>query len=158
MSKTDAYALDWNGTIEEDGQGFVLLEEGDYEFTVTGFERGRHNGSAKIPECNKAILTLSVETSAGVAQIKTSMLLYKTVEWKLSSFFRCIGQKKHGERLVMDWDHVLGASGKAHFVQRTYTGNDGTLKKTNDVAYFIDHIEEGKFTPQGNEEDDDIPF
>lgn len=155
MSK-DANILSWDSAIEEDGQGYVLLDEGDYEFTVTGFERGQHNGSAKIPACPKAILTLSVETASGVAEIKENLILYKTMEWKLSSFFRSIGLKKHGERLVMDWNKVLGASGKAHIIQRTYTGNDGLLKKSNGVQYFIDYIPE-KFISKDNEEDD-IPF
>ena len=39
--------MDWNDEIENDGQEFVLLPEGDYVFKVTGFERGRHPGSAK---------------------------------------------------------------------------------------------------------------
>ena len=29
--------MDWNDAIENDGQEFVTLEEGDYNFTVTGF-------------------------------------------------------------------------------------------------------------------------
>ena len=58
--------LEWDSSIEDDGQGFVLLEEGDYEFTVSGLERARHAGSAKIPACPKAILTLSIETASGV--------------------------------------------------------------------------------------------
>ena len=156
-TKQDVNVMDWDSTIEDDGQGFILLEEGDYEFTVSGLERARHNGSAKIPACNKAILTLSIETSGGVAQVKTSLLLYKTVEWKLSSFFRSIGQKKHGERLVMDWNSVIGASGNAHIIQRTYTGNDGTLKKANDVQYFIDYISPEN-RPQVDDQDEDIPF
>ena len=156
MTKKDMNILDWDSTIEEDGQGFVLLDEGDYDFTVTGFERGQHNGSAKIPPCPKALLTLSVETDAGVAEIKENLILYKTMEWKLSSFFRCIGLKKHGERLVMDWGHVLGASGRAHIIQREYVGNDGTTKKTNGVAYFMDYIPAEKhFDPADPE---DIPF
>lgn len=149
--------MDWDSTIEDDGQGFILLDEGDYEFTVSGLERARHNGSAKVPACPKAVLTLSVEAPAGVAQVKTSLLLYKTVEWKLSAFFRSIGLKKHGERLVMNWGSVLGASGKAHFVQRTYTGQDGNERKINDIDYFIDPIPDEKQLPFA-EETEDIPF
>ena len=150
----DTNILDWDSTIENDGQGFELLDEGDYDFTVTGFEKGMHNGSAKIPPCPKAMLTLSVDTPAGVAEIKENMILYKTMEWKLSSFFRCIGMKKHGERLVMKWDHVLGASGRAHIVQREYVGNDGTTRKANNVAYFMDQIPEA----QDLNDPEDIPF
>ena len=149
--------LEWDSSIEDDGQGFILLEEGDYEFTVSGLERARHAGSAKIPACPKAILTLSIETASGVAEIKIQLLLFKSVEWKLCAFFRSIGQKKHGERLVMDWDHVIGCTGHAHIIQRTYTGNDGTLKKANDVQYFIDYIEPDKM-PELDDSGEDIPF
>jgi len=152
----DLNVFDWDSAIEDDGQGFVLLPEGDYDFTVTGFERGQHNASAKIPACPQAMLTLSVETSAGVAEIKEYLILYKTMEWKLSSFFRCIGQKKHGERLVMDWDSVLGASGRAHITQREYVGNDGTTRKANNVAYFLDYIPPEKRADLDDPED--IPF
>ena len=150
----DTNIMSWDSAIEDDGQGgFILLPEGDYDFTVTGFERGQHNGSDKVPPCPKALLTLSVETKNGVAEIKDQLILYKTLEWKLSSFFRSIGMKKHGERLVMNWDKVLGATGHAHIIQRAYTGNDGTLKKANGVQYYMD------FNPSAlDDSGEDIPF
>ena len=154
--------LDWNDAIESDGQEFVILEEGDYNFTVTDFERGRFPGGQKIPACNKAALTLQVRTDAGVAICKTDLLLYKTMEWKLSAFFRCIGQKKHGERLVMDWNRVIGSRGRAHFKPRTYTGNDGTERQANDLDRFYDWdekyfpVEEPQFVEITD--DDDLPF
>lgn len=107
--------MDWNDAIESDGQEFVVLEEGDYNFEVTGFERGRFPGGQKIPACNKAALTLQVKTENGVAICRTDLLLYRSLEWRLSAFFRCIGQKRPGERLVMDWNTVIGSRGRAHF-------------------------------------------
>ena len=154
----DTNIMGWDDVIEDDGNGFILLEEGDYDFTVTGFERGRHNGSAKIPACNKAIITLSIDSPQGVAEIKENLILYKTMEWKISAFFRSLGLKKHGERLTMDWDHVLGAAGRAHIVQREYIGNDGTNKKANNVGYFIDYMPPEKRADLLNQQDDDIPF
>ena len=155
--------LDWDDAIESDGQEFVTLEEGDYNFTVTGFERGRFPGGAKIPACNKAALTLQVKTRDGIAVIKTDLLLYKTMEWKLSSFFRCIGQKKHGERLAMDWNRVVGSRGRAHFKPRTYTDRDGNERQANDVDRFYDWEE--KYFPVGEAkltelsgDDDELPF
>ena len=47
--------MDWNDYIENEGE-LTTLPEGDYDFTVTSFEKGQHAGSAKIPPCNKAIL------------------------------------------------------------------------------------------------------
>ena len=40
MTSIDNSIMDWNDVIEDDGQEFVLLPEGDYNFVVTNFERG----------------------------------------------------------------------------------------------------------------------
>ena len=53
--------IGWDDTIQEDGQDLVLLEEGDYNFRVTNFERGRFPGGQKIPACNKATITVQIE-------------------------------------------------------------------------------------------------
>lgn len=154
--------LDWDDAIESDGQEFVILEEGDYNFTVTDFERGRFPGGTKIPPCNKAALTLQVKTPDGIAICRTDLLLYKTMEWKLSAFFRCIGQKKHGERLVMDWNRVIGSRGRAHFKPRAYTDRDGNERQANDLDRFYDWDE--KYFPAEESQfveitdDDDLPF
>ena len=153
--------LDWDDTIESDGQEFVILQEGDYNFTVTGFERGRFPGGQKIPACNKAALTLQVSVPQGIAVIHTDLLLYKSMEWKLSAFFRCIGQKKHGERLVMDWNRVIGSRGRAHFKPRSYTDRDGNERQANDLDRFYDW-DEKNFPVDNNwteiADDDDLPF
>ena len=155
--------MGWDDTIENDGGGFIILPEGDYNFKVTDFERGRFPGSAKIPACNKATLTLAVETKDGTANVRTDLILYRTLEWKLASFFRSIGQKKHGEKLVMNWSKVVGSEGRAHFKPRTYT-KDGEERQANDVDRFIDYdpknfgADENGFMkiPEGT--DEELPF
>ncbi len=143
--------MDWNDAIEKDGQEYVLLPEGDYNFTVTNFERGRFPGGPKVPACNKATITVQVDTKEGISTVKFDLLLYRSLEWRISAFFRCIGQKKHGEKLTMDWNKVIGSKGRAHFKQRSYTNNQGEEKFTNDIDRFIDYNEEF-FIP------DDLPF
>jgi len=154
--------IGWDDTIQEDGQELVLLEEGDYNFTVTNFERGRFPGGQKIPACNKASITVQIETEAGLTLIKFDLLLYRSVEWRISSFFRCIGQKKHGEKLTMNWNTVIGSKGRAHVTQRKYTNNYGEEKTVNDIGRFIDY--DPKFF-EGNQSgmveigpDEDLPF
>lgn len=138
MSSFDSNLMDWDSAIESDGQQFIVLDEGDYTFTVTGFERGRYPGSAKIPACNKASLTFTVELPDGqTTTCKEDLILYRTLEWKLASFFRAIGQKKSGERVVMDWNKVMGARGRAHFKPRTYNSN-GSEHTTNAVDRYYD--------------------
>lgn len=131
--------FDWNDAIEQDGQEFILLEPGDYNFRITNFERGHFAGSAKLPACNKATLTLEVDTREGCAYVKYDLILARSLEWKISSFFRCIGQKKHGERLVMDWNKVVGSEGRARFKHRPYTDKNGEQRVTNDVDTFYDY-------------------
>ena len=143
--------MDWNDSIEEDGQGYILLPEGDYNFKVTNFERGRFPGGPKVPACNKATITVQVDTKDGIATVKFDLLLFRSLEWRISDFFRSIGQKKHGEKLTMDWNKVIGSEGRAHFKQRTYVNNQGEEKAINDIAYFIDYKEEYFI-------DSDLPF
>ena len=131
--------MDWDDALENDGQEYVVLEEGDYNFTVTGFERGRFPGSAKIPPCNKASLTLTVALPDGrTAFCKEDLILYRTLEWKLASFFRAIGVKKSGESVAMDWDKVPGARGRAHFKPRAYSSG-GVTHTVNAVDRYYDH-------------------
>lgn len=156
-NNTQNMEMGWDDVIMEDGQQFLLLDEGDYDFTVAGFERARHAGSDKIPPCNKAVVSLLIDTPNGSVVIKVDILLYRTLEWRISSFFRSIGQKKHGERLVMDWSKVPGAKGRAHIKVREYTDKWNTIRKRNEVAYFIDR--EDTPVPSAVQSDDsDIPF
>lgn len=155
--------MDWNDTIENDGQEFVTLPEGDYFFTVMTFERGRFPGSAKIPPCNKATLTLQVQAAEVVANIKTDLILFRSLEWKLSSFFRAIGQKKHGEKLVMNWNTVVGSSGRCHVTQRKYNDKNGVERIANDVDRYYDFdpekmvlVDTGNFAKLPDNEE--IPF
>ena len=53
MTNIDNSIMDWNDVIEDDEQEYVLLPEGDYNFVVTNFERGKFPRSAKIPATNK---------------------------------------------------------------------------------------------------------
>jgi len=135
-----ALCMDWNDAIEDDGREFVVLEEGDYNFTVTGFDRGRFPGSARIPACNKALITVTVDAGGdGMVPVKLDLILYRSLEWKLSAFFRCIGRKGHGERMDMDWDSVLGSYGRAHFKPRTYVNRYGEERTANDLDRFLDY-------------------
>ncbi len=151
---TENKGMEWDDAIESDGQEFVLLADGDYNFTVLHVVRGRFPGSAKIAPCNKAMLALRVETEEGVAIVRTDLILNRRLEWRVSAFFRAIGQKKQGERYVMDWNRVAGARGRARFKIRTYTDKDGNERRANDVERFYDYDE--KYFEK--EEVKDVPF
>ena len=135
--QNDAHEIGCGDQIVADGGEFLLLDEGDYDFTVTAFERGRFPGSAKIPACNKAVLTLTVQTPKGEANAKYDLILWSSLEWKISEFFRSIGQKKSGEAFVPRWNEVVGSKGRAHFKPRKYLKN-GEERQVNDISKFYD--------------------
>lgn len=68
--------LGWDDEIEK-GADYVLLPEGEYDFTIESFERGRFEGSDKAPACPRAELKVKVETSEGVCIMNESLLLYR---------------------------------------------------------------------------------
>lgn len=139
MSENMERELGWNDEIEKDSQ-FVLLPEGDYDFEVLAFERGRHTPgpNSKLPACNKAVLTIEVGGDQAAARITHNLFLHTRTEGMLCAFFTAIGARKHGEKLVMDWNSVLGARGRCKVGIRTWTGNDGTERQSNEIKKFYE--------------------
>lgn len=134
--------LDWDDEIEDDGaeMSFITLEEGDYEFEVAKFARSHYTPkpNAKTPACNQADITLVIHTKDGDCYVTDHFPLATTMEWKISSFFRSIGLKKHGERLKMKWQESIGCKGKAHITKTAGTKNDGIF--FNNVGRYIDPV------------------
>lgn len=143
---------DWDDEIEYDGEekSFVVIEEGDYDFEVIKFERGHYTPSAnaKTPECNMAKITMKIEVENGECLVTDTFPLANTMEWKISSFFRSVGLKKHGEKLKMQWQKAIGCKGKAHITKTQGTRNDGVY--FNNVGRYIDPVATNK-----KEADDD---
>ena len=134
----DGYELGWDAEIENEGKDFVVAEPGDYNFTVTGFERGRFEGSAKMPPCNQAKLTIRIDIpgSNGECIIKCNLFLHSKSEWKLCEFFTSIGQRKKGERVQMNWNRVVGSIGRCRVTKRSFKNNSGKELWTNDIDKF----------------------
>ena len=137
MSTDNGRELGWNDEIQNDGQDFVLLEPGRYPFRVQKMERKRTSGEGKLPPCNMAALELKINNQCVVNE---KLVLHSSMEWKLCSFFKSIGQRKHGEKQTMDWGKVVGSTGMAEIGIREYV-KDGEKRKINQVAKFIDAAE-----------------
>lgn len=138
MSENNGYELGWDSAIENDGPEFILLPEGDYDFEITNFERGRHAGSDKLPPCNKATVYLRFETDDGVTTIKHNLFLHSITEGMLCSFFIAIGQRKHGEKITMNWNGVVGSRGRARVGIRNYKDKNLEDRKSNEIKKFYE--------------------
>jgi hypothetical protein len=135
--------LGWDDQIENDGSDFVLLPEGDYNFEVVSFERGRHNGSDKLPPCNKATVNIKVKGAEGETVIKHNLFLHSKTEGMLCAFFTAIGQRKHGEKVTMNWNAVPGSVGRCKVGIKKYEG-----KEYNEIKKFYEPAEGQPSGPQ----------
>lgn len=128
--------LGWDDAIENDSPEFALLDEGDYDFEVTGMERQRYQGGAKLPPCNMAVLKIRVNAPDGrTAAVSHRLYLHTRTEGLLCAFFTAIGERKHGDRLVPNWNRVVGARGRCHV--GVYTSNrDG--RQYNEIKRFLE--------------------
>lgn len=132
MTNTQNLGLDWDSTITEDGNSFVLLEPGEYDFTVEKFERARSQSGN-----NMAKLTLKVTDGNKKTNIIDNIVLTQNMEWKLSSFFGSLGLKKKGEPLKMNWESTRMKSGRCTVKVEEYTKRDGTTGQTNRIDSYI---------------------
>ena len=138
--------LDWGSEISQESS-FILLPEGDYEFMLEKFERGRSKGSEKLPPCNMAVLTIRIydNVSGESTSVIHNLILHTKMEWALSAFFASIGQKKKGESLKMNWTLVPNSRGRCTVGIREYNGN-----QYNEIKKFIPAYEVEKkaaYTP-----------
>lgn len=71
----------WEDEIVVDGQEFIDIPDGEYDFLIESIDRNRYQGSAKIPACNQAKVTLIVEVPGiGPARISTYLMLYSKMD------------------------------------------------------------------------------
>ncbi|WP_179946600.1 DUF669 domain-containing protein [Listeria sp. ILCC792] len=142
VENNQEYELGWDAKIEKEGVDFVLLEAGEYMFTVNSFERARYTparADSKLPACNKAILNITVHGGEqGDATISHNLFLHSSVEGLLSAFFISIGLKKKGEPLVMNWNDIFGKTGKAKVIVHDYKNKNGEERQINRIDYFLE--------------------
>lgn len=132
--------LDFNSEIEMDSQEFILLPEGDYAFIVKEVEQSFYQGeSEKIGNgCPMVTLKLEIKSPKGTATVQDRLYLNEDLVWKLSSFFRCIGLKKHGEKVKMNWNAAIMQEGLCHIIQEKWIDRNGNEKLSNRVDKYLD--------------------
>lgn len=148
MSDIIERELSWDDEIEHDSGEWVLLPEGEYPFTVKGFERKRFAGSAKLPPCNSAELTIEIDGgNAGTTTIKHTLFLHTKTEGLLCAFFTAIGQRKPGEKLRMNWPTVIDSKGRCKVIVDNWTNKDGEPRQNNKIKNFVEPQESTAATP-----------
>lgn len=139
QEKEPNFGLDWDEEID-DGEEFIkpyIFEPGDYDFKVVKFERGiSSNGN------NQAILDIEITDGEHKAIIKDWITLTNRTIWKIASFFRSIGLKKHGEKTKMRWKESVGKTGRCTLKQDEATSKKGTTYTVNAIEAYLDPVED----------------
>lgn len=131
----DNHELAWDAILEDDGPEYSLLPEGEYDFRVLSMERQRYQGGTKLRPCPMAVLKVLITAPDGKSTVVNHRLyLESSVQGLLSAFFRSIGEKKHGQAVVMNWARVVGGEGRCRVGIRV--GNDGN--QYNEIKRFLD--------------------
>lgn len=126
-------AMGWNDTITAEAKEYTLLPVGTYQFIIKdNFVRSKTSGNGKLPVCNKADITLTINYEGKEVKVTTSLILHKSLEWKISQFFECIGMKQKGVPFRPDWNGIIGKTGTVKISHREY--NDAIY---NNVKEFV---------------------
>ena len=89
MNNMPDAALDWDSEVTNEQREFVLLPAGDYLFTVQSFERARYEGSAKLPPCSMAKLTITIHGGdKGETTVTHRLYLHTKTQGLLGAFLR----------------------------------------------------------------------
>ena len=137
MDVNEIKTFDWDDEIEKESE-FALLEDGDYDFEITGFERGSFDGSEKMPPCKMATVSFRIKDKDGNSTVVADRFyLCATTEWKLSQLFKSVGLKQTGKKARMDWNALPGSKGRCKVVKKKNYNNDNMHNEIS-VLYAAD--------------------
>ena len=144
--------LDWDSGIGADIQtgSIELPPVGDYDFTVTNFEKTFSKSGNKM-----AKLTLALDVNGQVYLRDVYLVLTSSVLWKIATFLECVGLKKKGVDLPqIPWSKVLGSEGRCSLIHEEYNGS-----QVGRVDKFLEKkpAKDSK-VKAASIDDDDMPF
>ena len=126
-------AMGWDDEITAEAKEYTLLPVGTYQFIIKdNFVRSKTSGKGKLPVCNKADITLTINYEGKEVKVQTSLVLHKSCEWRIAQFFECIVMKQKGVPFRPDWNNIVGKTGTVKISHREYNGST-----YNDVKEFV---------------------
>ena len=136
--------MGWDDEIENDGEGYKVLPEGEYDFIVEDFSRARYDGEATQKPCPMAELKLRVRGEQESGIVQDTIILNRKFEWKMCAFFTAIGARKRGETLRPNWNAVKGTKGCCKITVAKHTSRkSGKEYDINNVTYLEPEDTEG---------------
>lgn len=137
---TDSAVISAADLGEYDKGGYVLLPEGDYDFTIVALNETRHQDrGGKVGSCkqvNPVFRVTNPEDGSPVDIDNFNLYMWnsKGCIGMIAQYYDSIGLHKKGDPIHFDWakDHHIGKTGKLQIKHEKYTkkdGSDGTSMK-----------------------------
>lgn len=127
LSETTVISAEALGDYDE---GYTLLPEGDYPFTVVDLKMTRFqpgpNSSGKIGACKQIVLVLQVmdPVSGKKVELNHNLYMWKSIACAgmIAQFYDAIGNHKKGEPLRFDWrpEVIIGKTGTLRLTHRVH--------------------------------------
>lgn len=117
-----------------DRGNYVLLPEGDYEFTIVDLKESRHQDvGGKVGNCKQVNPVFRVKnpedgSSVDIENFNLYMWNSRGCLGMIAQYYDSIGLHKKGDPIHFDWakDHHIGKTGKLQIKHETYKKKDGT--------------------------------
>ena len=139
--------IDLYGDFEiDDSAPCVVLEPGEYDFTVTDIDVFQYEGGKKIPACDAlAVKMRCTNDEMGVTGYLTeNMYLVKSQAWKITQLLKSVGlidkdaAKGTKVPLMQMVGECPGKSGRCTVTKHEYFKRDGSKGEANNVGAFLE--------------------
>lgn len=140
MNNEENEFIGWGDSFNAEESTFTLLPDGEYPFTITGFERKIYDGnSTKIQNGTPyAEIEMEFTGAEGTTKVFDRLYMVKKWQWKLTQFFTGIGQAPViGQPFAPNWGNVVGSRGNAKLKINKYTKKDGSLGENNQIDEYL---------------------
>ena len=128
--------IGWDEEFVAEEKSFEPLPAGDYNFTITSFERKRFNGSAKLPPCGQIELSVDLTDGVNTGNTKYSLFLVNTMQWKITEVMFATGIFKEGDHITPNMiEKAVGGTGRCKVSVYEYEKN-GKQYKNNQIDKF----------------------
>ena len=132
LTDNAVFSADQLGDYDKGGN-YVLLPEGDYDFTIVDLKESRHqNVGGKVGNCKQVnpVFRLTNPEDGSAVDISN----YNLYMWNsrgclgmIAQYYDSIGLHKKGDPIHFDWtkDHHIGKTGRLQIKHETYKRRDG---------------------------------
>lgn len=140
---TDSAVFSADQLGDYDRGGFVLLPEGDYDFTIIDLKESRHQArpGGKVGSCkqvNPVFRVTNPEDGSPVDLDNYNLFMWnsKGCIGMIAQYYDSIGLHKKGDPIRFDWikEHHIGKTGRLEIKHEAYKGRDGSDKVSAKIA------------------------